>query len=82
MNQSLSLLPIRNWLPGYPRAWLRFDILASLTTWALVVPQAIAYGQLAGLPPQAGLFTAFASLLAYAVFATSRHHLAAAMSRD
>ena len=48
------------------------DVVAALTTWALVVPQAIAYAQIAGLPPQAGLFAAFAGLLGYGLFGTSR----------
>jgi MFS superfamily sulfate permease-like transporter len=61
-----------SWLKGYDRSWLRFDIIAALTTWALIVPQSIAYGQIAGLPPQAGLFTAFGSLLGYALLGTSR----------
>ena len=56
----------------YRRAWLRGDVVAALTTWALVVPQAIAYAQIAGLPPQAGLFAAFAGLLGYGLFGTSR----------
>ena len=60
------------WLPRYDRAWLRFDVVAALTTWALVVPQSIAYAQIAGLPPQAGLFTAFGAMLGYALFGTSR----------
>jgi sulfate permease, SulP family len=60
------------WLRHYRRAWLRGDVVAALTTWALVVPQAIAYGQIAGLPPQAGLFAAFAGLLGYGLFGTCR----------
>ncbi|MEZ4518134.1 MAG: SulP family inorganic anion transporter [Chloroflexota bacterium] len=68
----MKFLPITTWLPHYDRTWFRPDIIAALTTWALVVPQAIAYGQLAGLPAQAGLYTAFAALLAYAFFGTSR----------
>jgi sulfate permease, SulP family len=60
------------WLRHYRRAWLRSDVVAALTTWALVVPQAIAYAQIAGLPPQAGLFAAFAGLLGYALFGTCR----------
>jgi SulP family sulfate permease len=51
-------VPAVEWLRRYRRAWLRGDVVAALTTWALVVPQAIAYGQIAGLPPQAGLFAA------------------------
>ena len=46
--------------------------MAALTTWALVVPQAIAYAQIAQLPPQAGLFAAFAGLLGYALAGSSR----------
>jgi SulP family sulfate permease len=61
-----------DWLRHYRRAWLRSDVVAALTTWALVVPQAIAYTQIAGLPPQAGLFAAFAGLLGYALFGTCR----------
>lgn len=72
-SRAPTFLPILTWLPQYQREWLRFDIIAALTTWALVVPQAIAYGQLAGLPAEAGLYAAFAGLLAYALFATSRH---------
>jgi MFS superfamily sulfate permease-like transporter len=60
------------WLRHYRRDWLRGDVVAALTTWALVVPQAIAYGQIAGLPPQAGLFAAFAGLLGYGLLGTCR----------
>jgi sulfate permease, SulP family len=65
-------LPIVAWLPRYERAWLRDDLLASLTVWALVVPQSIAYAQIAGLPPQSGLYATFAGLLGYAILGTSR----------
>ena len=61
-----------DWLRHYRRAWLGGDVVAALTTWALVVPQAIAYAQIAGLPPQAGLFAAFAGLLGYGLFGTCR----------
>ena len=57
------LVPAPDWLGHYRRAWLRGDVAAALTTWALVVPQAIAYAQIADLPPQAGLFAAFAGRL-------------------
>jgi sulfate permease, SulP family len=65
-------VPAVGWLRHYRRAWLRADVVAALTTWALVVPQAIAYAQIAGLPPQAGLFAAFAGLLGYGLFGTCR----------
>ncbi len=73
-SRSLSrLIPILSWLPRYDRAWLVADIIAGLTLWGLVVPEGMAYAGIAGLPPQAGLYTLVASLLVYALFGTSRH---------
>lgn len=66
------ILPIAGWLPGYPRDWLRFDLLAGLTTAAVVIPQAMAYAAIAGLPVQAGLYTALVPLVIYAFFGSSR----------
>ena len=60
------------WLRGYDRRWLRSDLVAGLTSWALVVPQAVAYGQIAGLTPPAGLAAAVAGPLGYAMLGTSR----------
>jgi sulfate permease, SulP family len=56
----------------YRRAWLRSDLLAGLTTAAVVVPQAVAYASLAGLPVQVGLYVATLPMLAYALLGTSR----------
>ncbi len=72
MNVS-RFVPILSWLPKYDRSWLRFDVIAGLTLWGLVVPEGMAYAGIAGLPPQAGLYTLTASLLVYALFGTSRH---------
>ena len=73
-GSSLSrFLPILGWLPQYKGSWLVFDVIAGLTLWGLVVPEAMAYAGIAGLPPQAGLYTLVASLLVYALFGTSRH---------
>lgn len=66
-------LPILEWLPGYK--WgndLRWDLIAGLTVWALLVPEAMAYAGIAGVPPQAGLYAAPLALLGYAVFGTSK----------
>ena len=68
-----SFIPILSWLPRYNRPWLAADIIAGLTLWGLVVPEGMAYAGIAGLPPQAGLYTLVASLLVYALFGTSRH---------
>ena len=74
------LLPILTWLPTYDRGFLRFDAIAGATLWGLLVPESIAYAGLAGLPPQAGLYTLLATLAAYAVFGTSRHLVVGATS--
>ena len=66
-------IPILGWLPLYDRSWLTFDVIAGLTLWGLVVPESMAYAGLAGLPPQAGLYTLVVALLVYALFGTSRH---------
>ncbi len=66
-------VPISRWLPAYPRDWLRADGIAAITSWGVMVPVALAYAGLAGVPPELGLVTAFAALAAYAVFGTSRH---------
>ncbi len=72
-NRLARYLPILGWLPRYNRLWLAADIVAGLTLWGLVVPQGMAYAGIAGLPPQAGLYTLVASLLVYALLGTSRH---------
>ncbi|NJN54483.1 MAG: SulP family inorganic anion transporter, partial [Anaerolineae bacterium] len=66
-------MPILQWLPAYQKVLLRGDVIAALTVWALLVPEAMAYAGIAGLPPQTGLYTAPLALLAYAIFGTSRH---------
>jgi SulP family sulfate permease len=66
-------VPILGWLPSYDRGLLPGDTVAALSVWALLVPQSLAYASLAGVPAQYGLYTAFAALVAYAVFGTSRH---------
>jgi SulP family sulfate permease len=66
-------VPIVRWLPTYPRSWFRPDLVAAVTSWGVMVPVALAYAGLAGVPPELGLVTAFAALAAYAVFGTSRH---------
>jgi len=73
-------IPMLAWLPHYDRAWLAVDIVAGLTLWGLVVPEAMAYAGIAGLPPQAGLYTLLASLLVYALLGTSRHLVVQATS--
>ncbi len=79
-NRLARFIPILSWLPRYDRTWLSIDVIAGLTLWGLVVPEAMAYAGIAGLPPQAGLYTLLAALLLYAVFGTSRHLVVQATS--
>ena len=79
-NRLGQYLPILKWLPRYDRSWLRADIIAGLTLWGLVVPEAMAYAGIANLPPQAGLYTLLAALLVYAILGTSRHLVVQATS--
>ena len=65
-------MPIPNWLVDYRQEWLRPDVLAGLTTAAVVIPKAMAYATIAGLPVQVGLYTAFLPMAIYAIFGTSR----------
>jgi high affinity sulfate transporter 1 len=68
-----SFFPILTWLPAYQKGWFRGDIIAALTLWALLVPEAMAYAGIAGMPPETGLYAAPLALIAYAIFGTSRH---------
>ena len=73
-----SLTSIARFIPGiaaarsYERAWLSKDVVAGLVLTALLVPQGMAYAELAGLPAITGLYTSIMCLLAYAVFGPSR----------
>ena len=70
---------IARWAPGvallgsYDRRWLRPDGLAALSVWALLIPQGLAYAQLAGMPPVTGLYVGMIAMLAYGLFGTSRY---------
>jgi SulP family sulfate permease len=66
-------LPILEWLPAYDKGWFRGDVIAALTLWALLVPEAMAYAGIAGMPPETGLYAAPLALIAYAIFGSSRH---------
>jgi SulP family sulfate permease len=58
-------VPALSWVPGYQLSWLSKDAIAGFTIWGLLIPEGIAYASLAGLPPQAGLYTLLASLVLY-----------------
>lgn len=60
-----------HWLRSYRRSWLRGDLLAGLTTAAVVIPQAMAYASIAGLGVEFGLYVALVPMLVYALLGTS-----------
>ena len=70
-------LPILGWLPHYQRAWLRPDLIAGLTVVALLVPEGMAYAQIAGMPPQAAFYAAPIGLLLFAILGSSRQLIVA-----
>jgi len=68
----------RRWVPGvgvartYQRRWLRSDLVAGIVLAAILVPQGMAYAELAGLPAVTGLYTTMACLVGYAIMGPSR----------
>jgi len=70
--------PFERWVPGirmlrtYRAPWLRADLIAGVVLAAILVPQGMAYAELAGLPPVTGLYTTVACLVGYALFGPSR----------
>jgi high affinity sulfate transporter 1 len=72
------VVPLFGFVPGlrvissYRRRWLVKDVVAGVVLTTLLVPQGMAYAELAGLPPITGLYTSILCLLGYAVFGPSR----------
>ncbi len=69
---------LSQWVPGlravrtYRRQWARSDVIAGIVLAAILVPQGMAYAELAGLPPVTGLYTTIGCLVGYAVFGPSK----------
>jgi high affinity sulfate transporter 1 len=64
-------LPILGWLPSYRRGWFARDLVAGIVIVCLLVPEGMAYAQIAGLPPETAFYVAPPALLLYALFASS-----------
>ncbi len=64
-------LPFMRWLLHYRRADLPSDMVAGIVTAIMLIPQSMAYAQLAGLPPQTGLYASVIPLIIYALLGTS-----------
>jgi high affinity sulfate transporter 1 len=67
-----SFVPGAGMLKNYQARWLSKDVVAGLILTAILVPQGMAYAELAGLPPVTGLYTSILCLIAYAMFGPSR----------
>jgi len=85
MNSPKTESPAKQWpvfasLQGYRRVWIRADVVAGLTVWAVLVPEALAYASIAGVPPAVGLYAAIPSLVLYAAAGSSRHLVVGPMS--
>lgn len=65
---------------GYSPSWIRSDVLAGLTVWAVLVPESLAYATIAGVPPVVGLYAAVPALVLYGLLGSSRHLIVAPMS--
>ena len=72
------LTAVEGYVPGvaslrtYERRWLRSDLVAGIVLAAILVPQGMAYAELAGLPPVNGLYTTIACLVGYALMGPSK----------
>jgi len=71
-HQRTRFVPGIDVLRSYRAPWLRFDLVAGIVLAAILVPQGLAYAELAGLPPVTGLYTTVACLVAYALLGPSR----------
>src|SRR5436190_15007720 len=69
---NLTAIPGVRMLASYEAGYLRSDLVAGLVLTALLVPQGMAYAELAGLPPITGLYTSILCLVAYALFGPSK----------
>jgi SulP family sulfate permease len=67
-------------LRQYHPNWLRGDLVAGLTVWAVLVPESLAYASIAGVSPVVGLYAAPPALFFYALFGSSRHLIVGPMS--
>ncbi len=65
-------MPILTWLPDYKKEDFSYDLVAGVTVGIMVIPQGMAYGMLAGLPPIYGLYASLVPMILYAFLGTSR----------
>lgn len=76
------LSPVPEWLPGYDRSTLQHDMTAGLTVGVMLIPQAMAYAVLGGLPPMYGLYASLVPMLVYPFLGTSRQLITGPVAID
>jgi len=73
LNLGISrFFPIASWLGDCTKQTIRADMVAGIALAGLLVPEGMAYAGIAGVPPQMGLYAAFAGMFVYAIFGTCR----------
>src|SRR3954452_5677095 len=72
MTDAAELIPGLGALRTYRKTWFRHDLLAGVVLAAILVPQGMAYAELAGLPAVTGLYTTIACLIGYALMGPSK----------
>lgn len=72
-TSELGSRPLFGSLRGYRPEWFSKDLIAGMTVWAVLVPEALAYATIAGVSPVIGLYAAPPALILYAAFGSSRH---------
>jgi sulfate permease, SulP family len=68
----MKAVPMPTLVRGYERTWLRGDVLAGITVTAYLIPQVMAYAEVAGVPPEATLWAAVGGLTVYVFVGSSR----------
>jgi sulfate permease, SulP family len=72
MSEHRWFRRLAQWVVSNPRDSLQADVVAGLTTGAVIIPKAMAFAMIAGLPVQVGIYTALVPMVIYAVLGTSR----------
>ncbi|UZO16323.1 uncharacterized protein OCT59_007712 [Rhizophagus irregularis] len=72
LEYTKSIFPIRNWIGRYNLTWLYGDLIAGFTVGAVVIPQAMGFANIVGIPVEYGLYSSFVGMTLYCLFATSK----------
>jgi len=70
-RQHYGFFPVLDWIFDYQKEWLQDDLIAGSITAAVVIPKAMAYATIAGLPVQVGLYTVLLPMAIYTLIGTS-----------